>query len=278
MDSMPSIPAGEESPRDWLELPRDVTLTILMKLGVVETLEHAQFVCKLWYKLCKDPSMWTSIELDNMLDLNTSFSNRHEMALNAVDRSCGGLVSFSTKAFATDHLLMYIADRASGLKCLRFACCEFLSGIPNAVKKLPLLEELELTMCWFTEEEIKAVVLACPLIKTFKLNHQGSRDPDFANDNEAFCIAETMPQLHNLQMIGNGLTNSGLEALLNGCPHLESLDLRSCFHIDLSGDLGNRCVERIKSLRCPHDSTDDYMYVSTDEEAILSYNEFCKFM
>ncbi|GAB2280786.1 hypothetical protein Dimus_015411 [Dionaea muscipula] len=268
MDSSPPIPVGEESSRNWLELPRDVTLTILMKLGAVETLDHAQFVCKLWYNLCKDPSMWTSIELDNIDYYATDSSRYEKMAQNAVDRSCGCLVSISIEHFATDHLLMYIADRSSGLKCLRFACCYSLSEISNAVKKLPLLEELELTLCSVTEEEIKAVGLSCPLIKTFKLNHQGSRDPYFANDKEAFYIAETMPRLRNLQIIGNGLTNSGLEALLNGCTYLESLDIRSCFHIDLSGDLGNRCVEQIKCLQRPYDPTDDYKFVtSTDYES-----------
>ncbi|XP_021763797.1 uncharacterized protein LOC110728462 [Chenopodium quinoa] len=44
--------------RNWLELPVEITMMILMKMDVVEILESAQFVCKLWYNFCKDPFMW----------------------------------------------------------------------------------------------------------------------------------------------------------------------------------------------------------------------------
>ncbi|GAB2234339.1 hypothetical protein Droror1_Dr00003587 [Drosera rotundifolia] len=257
------------STRNWAELPRDVTLTILMKLTPIETLETAQFVCKVWYNLCMDPSMWTCVDFENIDDYETGFSGKYEkMARSAVERSRGGVRSVSVEYFGTDDLLMYIADRSSCLRCLRFACCYSLSGISNAVKKLPLLEELELTLCSISEEEIKAVGLSCPMLKTFKLNHQGSRNPFFTNDSEAFVIAETMPRLRCLQIIGNGLTNYGLEAVLHNCSYLESLDLRSCFHVDLSGDLGKRCTEQIKFLHRPCDSTDDYKFVtSTDYES-----------
>lgn len=67
-----------------------------------------------------------------------------------------------------------------------------------------------------------------------------------------------MPELRQLQLFGNKLTNDGLQAILDGCPHLESLDLRQCFNVTLTGNLGRRCAERIKHLRFPTDSTDDY--------------------
>lgn len=37
--------------------------------------------------------------------------------------------------------------------------------------------------------------------------------------------------------------------------HPESLDLCRCFNVDLSGNLGKRCAERIQDLRQPLDST-----------------------
>ena len=47
----------KETTRNWLELPRDVTASILKRLGAVEILETVQKVCMLWRSLCKDPSM-----------------------------------------------------------------------------------------------------------------------------------------------------------------------------------------------------------------------------
>jgi hypothetical protein len=61
----------------------------------------------------------------------------------------------------------------------------------------------------------------------------------FNKDGEAIA---TMHKLRSLQLFGNNLTNEGLTAILDNCPHLESLDT-----------LRGKCA-RIKTLRLPHDS------------------------
>ena len=57
--------------------------------------------------------------------------------------------------------------------------------------------------------------------------------------------------------------NDGLLAILDGCPQLESLDLRKCFHVTLSGNLG-KYAERIKVLSHPDDSPDNYEFDADD--------------
>ncbi|KAI3874200.1 hypothetical protein MKX03_014232 [Papaver bracteatum] len=69
-----------------------------------------------------------------------------------------------------------------------------------------------------------------------------------------------MPQLRHLHLFGNKLTNAGLSGILNGCLHLESLDLRQCFNLSLEGNLLKSCRERVIKLRLPNDSTDDYEF------------------
>jgi hypothetical protein len=71
------------------------------------------------------------------------------------------------------------------------------------------------------------------------------------SDDIAFAIAKTMSKLRHLTILNNGVTNDGLQAILDGCPLLESLDLRGCRHLDLHGSLGKRCNEQIKELRFP---------------------------
>ena len=83
-------------------------------------------------------------------------------------------------------------------------------------------------------------------------------DEEFDDDDEALAIAKNVPELRHLLLNGNRVTNDGLQAILDGCPHLESLDLRKCFNVTLSGNLGKRCAEWIKNLRHPNDSTYDY--------------------
>ncbi|KAF2577355.1 hypothetical protein F2Q68_00002278 [Brassica cretica] len=69
-----------------------------------------------------------------------------------------------------------------------------------------------------------------------------------------------MPGLRHLQLYGNGLTNKGLNAILDACPHLVHLDIRKCLRVDFDGDMAKRCFERVKELRQPYDPTDDYPF------------------
>ncbi|GKC92118.1 putative F-box/LRR-repeat protein 23 [Tanacetum coccineum] len=66
-----------------------------------------------------------------------------------------------------------------------------------------------------------------------------------------------MPDLRSLQLFGNKMTDNGLQAILHGCPHLESLDVRMCFNIDLDGNLEALCRERIRDFKLPNDSTEN---------------------
>jgi hypothetical protein len=121
--------------------------------------------------------------------------------------------------------------------------------------KLPLLEELSISYCSLSNEALEAVGRCCPHLKSLKFN---IRRYAKYNDEEAFAIAANMSELRHLQLVGNRLTNDGLQAIFDGCPYLESLDLRRCFNLTPAGDLGRRCAQRIKHLRLPYDSTDDF--------------------
>ncbi|OMO82164.1 hypothetical protein CCACVL1_12049 [Corchorus capsularis] len=195
--------------RNWLELPREVTASILLKLGAIEMIESAQKVCTLWRNICKDPSMWRFIDMENLGDLHDMPYCLEKMCRHAIDRSSGGLVSINIEYFGTDDLLAYIAQRASQLRCLQLACCYSISdeGLSEAASKLPLLEELEI-------------------------------------------------------YVGNTGKRAIEAAILDGCPHLQSLDLRKCFHVNLEGDLGKRCAQQIKYLRRPDESTHGYKFIT----------------
>ncbi|EOA22501.1 hypothetical protein CARUB_v10003156mg [Capsella rubella] len=95
------------------------------------------------------------------------------------------------------------------------------------------------------------------------------------SDHHILDIAKTMHELRHLQLFGNRLIDNALNAILDGCPHLEHLDLRQCFNINLVGyldkccyerikdlrrDLEKHCSVRIKDLRRPNDSTADYPF------------------
>ena len=71
------------------------------------------------------------------------------------------------------------------------------------------------------------------------------------------------------------MTNNGLQAILNGCPHLESLDIYMFDSLNLDGNLVNKCMERIKDFK--HNSTqnsdDMYMYSSGSDVDEFSHDD-----
>ncbi|KAG2278870.1 hypothetical protein Bca52824_061425 [Brassica carinata] len=60
-----------EQPRNWAELPPELISSILLRLNSIEILETAQKVCRSWRRVCKDPSMWRKIDMDNDGDLGS---------------------------------------------------------------------------------------------------------------------------------------------------------------------------------------------------------------
>ncbi|KAE7996121.1 hypothetical protein FH972_000869 [Carpinus fangiana] len=252
-------PPDADGFRNWLELPRDLTESILLRLGAIEILTSAQWVCSPWRKLCKEPSMWLAIDMRKPGD-HWKFPQLEKMCREAVDRSCGQLVDIKVEDFGTDELLRHIADNSSQVKRLQLVRCYGISdeGLSEVAAKLPLLEELAISYCQLSKSALEDVGRSCPLLKSLKFNSRELKYGEF--DEEALAIAKNMSELRCLQLYGNKLTNEGLHAILDGCPHLESLDLRRCFDVSFAGNLERRCAEQIKDLRLPHDSTDDYEF------------------
>ncbi|XP_041026884.1 putative F-box/LRR-repeat protein 23 [Juglans microcarpa x Juglans regia] len=261
MDSPPPAPPPPPPPhhrpteqyRNWLDLPREVTESILKRLNVIEILTSAQKVCLLWRNICKGPSMWRTLNMayvqKNSWDMPYDLEN---MCRHAVDLSCGQLVEIKVGSFCTDNLLKYITESSSELKYLGLSRCYEISGegFREAAANIPLLEELELSYCSWTQNLKEAIGGSCPHLKSLKLRSEVYwGDPFKGCDLSAVAIAENMPGLVRLHLVGNKLTNDGLQAILDGCPHLQSLELWRCRYVSLEGDFGRKCSERIKNLR-----------------------------
>ncbi|EOA34277.1 hypothetical protein CARUB_v10021798mg [Capsella rubella] len=261
---------------DWTKLPLELTSSILLRLGAVEILENAQKACTQWRRISKDPSMWRRIDMRELGNRGTGDLDFDILCRHAVDRSQGGLLEINLGVFATDELITYIADRSRNLRSLglrMFYTCVTKEKFGNAIAKLPFLETFEVSHSGI-RLDLKSIGYACPLLKTLKLNSSGlsAYIPSIIkcdDDDYALAIAETMPQLHHLQLLGDRITDNGLKAILVGCPQLEHLDLRKCFNINLAGNLEKQCSEK-KDFRRPDDSTADYPYDLT----IFKYDSY----
>ncbi|KAL5076889.1 hypothetical protein RYX36_015873 [Vicia faba] len=195
--------------------------------------------------------MWRNI---NMIEFNFITSlDPTKICHYAIKQSCGHLEDVSIHYFGTDDLLEFIADNASKLRCLRLVGCHRISdkGFSEAVKKLPLLESLDISWCNLSKDSLQVVGQYCPLLTVLKFKRAVFAYTAHVADDEAFVIAKNMFGLRHLFMEESELSNAGLIAIIDGCLRLESLDLRGCYNLYFNESLKKKCLDRIKNLRLP---------------------------
>ncbi|MED6225230.1 hypothetical protein PIB30_091679 [Stylosanthes scabra] len=258
--------------RNWLDLPDDLTFKIISRLDTFQILTGAQQVCLQWRSICMDPLMWRTINMSNIgIDGSVDCLTLEKMCFRAIDRSCGLLEdirasplecfldinigdALSIDTFGSNDLLEYIIASKCKLRCLRLILCIDITDeeLCELAQKLPLLEELEITICrsiYSSSVAIEAIGRGCPLLKSFKFNHNRG-----GGNEEAFAIAQNMPNLRHLQLVHNNLDNNGVSAILDGCPLLESLDLTWYSNVKLEGELRRRCDQQLKDFIKPLDT------------------------
>ncbi|KAF0897803.1 hypothetical protein E2562_000511 [Oryza meyeriana var. granulata] len=174
-------PVSPDTDRDWSELPVDALSAIFMKLGTIEILVGASFVCRSLLAASKSPELWRFVDM-------------------------------------TRHKGQYIEE--------------------HPTHRMPIYSGAEDEM----------------------IEHHGEEDGEEYEEPfeqrearrnvDAFAIAENMHELRLLQISGHSLTNKGVYAILDGCPHLECLDLSDCHDVIADDQLRARC-RKIKHVRWP---------------------------
>lgn len=181
------------------------------------------------------------------------------------------------------------------MKSIRLIACLYISdtSLVRVAEKCPLLEEIECSYHARPAEFYGYVGNVRPQLKRLRIHVEKGYDSDeieremeeerrqqLGSDEEdedeeseeesfeawearknkdAFAIAESLHELRLLQMAGNSLTNKGLYAILDGCPHLECLDISSCSNLPLDNKLRARCARlkhvwlpgQLNRVRCP---------------------------
>jgi hypothetical protein len=161
---------------------------------------------------------------------------------------------------------------------MRLEICESISDevFSEAVRKLPLLEKLDISHSRVTKIALEAIGRSCPRLKWLKYESYGHEFCDRCDD-KVFAIAETMSGLRHLDINGHELANVGLLAILDKCTLLKSLYLHYCYYLDLSESLKKRCIDQMDDLKLPNPFK--YYGVLTYEalmshESILSYRRY----
>lgn len=145
--------------------------------------------------------------------------------------------------------------RSPALKTLSIISCDGVSshGFTHLIAKCPMLEDLKLVECinLRRRETYQAIAKACAQLKRFTLCNLPTLEflLSRSSGEEADGVV-AMHELRSLTLTNCNVTNNYLAAILDGCPHLEVLDLRLCIVIDIDPTLMARCAA-IKSLRLP---------------------------
>ncbi|XP_051194651.1 F-box protein SKIP19 [Lolium perenne] len=271
----PAAPPPDAGPdgeaRDWAALPLDAITCVLRKLDHIEILMGAGQVCHSWRCAARDhPALWRRIDMRGHPELDRQV-NLYKMAQGAIRRAQGQCEAFWAEYAADDDVLRLLGDQAPSLKSLSLIACQDIMEFEEEIKKFPLLEELEISL--FTniggKQVFEEIGKACPELKHLKFNayrfcnlgddtdtEDDNNEFRYNRDDDALGIA-SMHGLRSLQLFGQNFTNKGLTAILDNCPHLESLDIRHCFNISMDGALRRKC-RNIKTLKLPNDPMDGY--------------------
>ena len=185
---------------------------------------------------------------------------------------------------------------SSTLKSVRLIACTFVWGqsLATLAARCPLLEEIECSHHKMSADFFKYVGIVRPQLKRLRVHmpyfdydamedemkehHDEDEDDDEYEEPfeqwearrnvDAFAIAENMHELRLLQISGNNLTNKGVYAILDGCPHLECLDLSDCYKIHVDDQLRARCA-KIKHVWLPG----QWPHVNCPDLRVIGENE-----
>lgn len=124
----------------------------------------------------------------------------------------------------------------------------------DSVKKFSLLEELDISFNNLSKTSLAVIGQSCPLLKTLNLDRSLCSKFNFYY-GALSAVGNTMRGLHHLLFSGVVLDHDGLLAVLDGCPLLESLDLRKC--IIPRQNLERRCRQKITEIKFPKYFFDD---------------------
>ncbi|KAL4563514.1 hypothetical protein LXL04_027557 [Taraxacum kok-saghyz] len=254
--------ATKESP-NWLDMPDELMVNIFQRLPSVEVLKSTRKVCTTWGRICKYPAMWKVINLHKrQVDDWCSYFGLEALTKEAVDLSRGELIDISIEGFGTDDLLDHIVLHSNKLKRLSLASCYCITdnALSMSVKSLPQLEELHLLDTSIDEQNLEVIGRNCPQLKSFKM----SKMCTWTCNDRALAIANNMPELRHLELSDPNMTNDGVEAILNGCRHLQSLYLHDCDNLELNGYLKKKCREKIKDFKY-NNPTPNYEYYDDEE-------------
>ncbi|RCV29702.1 hypothetical protein SETIT_6G033400v2 [Setaria italica] len=262
----PAAPASMEE-RDWAALPGDILFAVFLMLGPREIMEGADRACSSWRRVAVgEPKLWRCVDMGKARQWSSTRKPWRATARGAVDRAAGQCEAFSGPC--DDEFLTYLVERAPSLKILHLRHDDSFKVALDVklLKKLPLLEDVDISLSYFSDGAsqvlFEAICEASPQLQKLRMSFDVCSDSNYYDDDMDFSdkayVIPVMSELHSLELVGYNLTAAGLTAIIDNSPVLESLNVTGGYIIGtMDQELLAKCA-RVKNLVLPSDSDEDY--------------------
>ncbi|XP_052681217.1 F-box/LRR-repeat protein 4-like isoform X2 [Crassostrea angulata] len=238
------------------ELPEEVIQLILSYLDI-PSLCMASVTSKFFYKHCYDSLQYTELDLqphwtevnnfalDSLLSrchylqhLNISWCGGNQNCISPTTfsrflKECGRdlqTLYMSSCKFVNGEVIIAVAENCPKLKELDVGSCQSLDGQSiSHLSKIQTLERLNLYRLPVDKDSLIKVLRVCSNLK--HLNLGATRIQESRIDTVMKVIGSSCRNLISLDLWRCRLTDEGLGAITENCPHIEELDLGWCSNL-----------------------------------------------
>nr|XP_020456753.1 S-phase kinase-associated protein 2 [Monopterus albus] len=220
----------------WDHLPDELLLRIFFCLPLQDLLRMST-VCKRWYRLVFDESLWHSVDLEGMTHMGAALQQVLKTGVRRL--RCSRAFVEELHFTGTSPLQIVQMDLSSSIiptSALESIIChcrqlEYLSleglqlsdTIINSLAKNPNLLQLNLGGCsGFSAPALADMLASCSSIEQLNISWC-----EFSNNHVKNVVNHLSPSVTHLNLSGyrESLTLDDVKVLVARCPHIQTLDL-----------------------------------------------------
>ncbi|GJN27457.1 hypothetical protein PR202_gb15485 [Eleusine coracana subsp. coracana] len=251
----------EEAPYDWRWTeavgPEILALVLRGRVPADEVARSVAGVCRAWRAAVASPDMWGDVDIEAWCRRVNCRAKADAAVRRLVARAQGTLRRLSAYRIG-DAAFTRVAASGKLLNVLQIPMSDVTDGaVEKHAECLPALRVLDISNCLkITSRGIEALGRHCKLLVQLKRNMPPPELPMGNNaaakvvQEEALAVANTMPMLQQLELAYGLFSDIALDAVLNKCPLLRTLDILGCWNVRLDGDIEERCCP-LESFREP---------------------------
>ncbi|XP_041667113.1 S-phase kinase-associated protein 2 [Cheilinus undulatus] len=261
---------GPTSAISWDHLPEELLLRIFFCLPLQDLLRMSR-VCKRWHRLAFDESLWTSVDLEGLTNMDLAleqvlktgvrrlrcprsfvveiqFTVLSPLQIVQLDLSssiiptpglasivchCTELEYLSLEGLQLSDSIINALSKNTNLLQLNVSGCSGFSSAPLAdmLKSCSRIEQLNISWCDFTNDHVKSVVENLSSAVT-QLNISGYRESLTLGDIQV--LVKRCRDIHTLDLSDSTLLMADCFLVLKELKNLQHLSLSRCYHIHLA--------------------------------------------